>query len=324
MSSCMAHPADALLDRVPRLHSPPHVASRILELTRTLDYGFDEVAECLQADPALAAKVLRLANSSHTGLAQRVGSLRLAVSYLGHNTLRLVVVTFGLLDNLTRGNAGKLYGDFWHRALGMSSAAAAMCRMRGDLDSGEAYSAGLLADLGTLVLIQTCDDEYAELCRSLAHGPELVEAEREAFGIDHAQIGARLLERWQFPRSMCEAVKAHHDHRDAIQSFDLALAVHAADLIADVLWNRPSPRLVEARSLLHRALGLDVDGFVQLVLRTKEDLIPQAEVFSVTLREPVDCAALLAEAARRHDEAAIQTALELDSLEAVFNRPPPC
>ncbi len=112
---------DRLIDRIDRLHSAPHVVCQVLRLLQDEDYQTNELVGCLQADPALASSVLRLVNSSYFGLARHVGSLQHAVTFLGSRSLRLAVLSFGLLKQLVRDTPARVYQDFWRRSLTMAS-----------------------------------------------------------------------------------------------------------------------------------------------------------------------------------------------------------
>ncbi|HZT81843.1 MAG TPA: HDOD domain-containing protein [Gemmataceae bacterium] len=307
---------EALLRRLPQLHTAPQVAQRVLQLTG--DPGFDvgEVVSCLESDPALAARVLRVVNSPAFGLARKVQSLRQAVARLGQRSLRLVAMTFNVVDALTRGAAGRLYHDYWRRALTMAAAAARLAEHDRDLDRDAAYSGGLLAEVGTLALAQADGDRYAPLCARVPHGPELLAAERQAFGFTHAALGALLLARWEFPAPLFQATLHHHDDRP--EAGPVERAVQAAALLAEVLWAPRSAQLPAVRRLLEEDYGLDMDGFIGLAVGCKQDVDLSAELFNVRLAGTIDCHALLDQARQRHAEAALETALELDSLLAVF------
>jgi HD-like signal output (HDOD) protein len=303
--------------RVRQLHSAPQVAQRLLNLTYDLQFDVNEVVDCLRSDPALAAKVLRVVNSSRYGVRGRVTSLRTAVSHLGQRSLRLLTMTFSLIDAMTRGAAGNLYQDFWRRALTMAGVASRLAALRPtEIDGESAYTAGLLSDLGVLVMAQAAGERYAAVYRHTVHGSELVAAEREAFGFAHPALAARLLEMWEFPPLMADAVRHHHEARP--RSLPLDKAVAMSDLLATVLWQPEPRRLAAVRLCLERAFGVDTDGFISLVLATRQELTEQSQLFEIDLPESLDCQALMEQAREQHVSAALETALEYDSLMALF------
>lgn len=307
---------DELLGRVNQLHTAPQVAQRILHLTRDLDFRLSDVVTCLENDPALAAKILRLVNSAHYGLAAQVDNLQQAVAHIGQRSLRLATITFSLVAALTRGGVGRFYQDYWQHALTMAVAAARLSETSPALERDTAYAAGLFADLGVLVLAQLEGERYTSLFRQTSHGPGLVEAERHRFGFGHPAVGARLLERWEFPPALVAAIRYHHDEERETPLLDVA--VRAAHWTSEVLWNPASPHLAAVRQLLQDEFRIDIDGFISLALGCKEDLAAMAQLFDIHLVGSIDCQALLEEAARQHSDAALEAALQLDSLMAVY------
>lgn len=311
------HAMDDYIRRTAQLHSAPTVAKEILDRTRAIDFDVREVVACIEKDPALVARILQLVNSPRYGLAHNVSSLRQAVTYIGQRSLRLVAVTFSLVDGLTKGIGSELYGSFWRRALTMAVVASRLARIRGDYDRDNGYSAGLLADLGMLLLAQIEPQRYVPLCQQWAHGPDLVAAERAAFGFGHPALGAHMLTRWSFPEDLTRAAAWHHEFH--VDASPLQLAVFAGDLMADVLWTRNSPNLADARKLLHFGFGLDTDAFINLAVACKADISRQAEIFAVQLSGNIDCQALLEEARQQHLDLALEAALDMDSVEAVLD-----
>jgi len=308
---------DGLIDRVEQLHSSPLVACKVLNLLKDPEFDVRQVQRQLETDPALAAAVLRLVNSSCFGLAQKVSSLRQAITLLGARSLRLTVLSFGLVDRLTWGAPSRVCSDYWRRALTIATSASHLCAGRDAVRPDEAYSAGLLADVGVLVLAQLDTERYVSLYGQHRHGRELVEAERRQYGFDHCTLGAQLLSRWSLPKKLTHAVFGHHAKRPGRGALDLA--VLAGDVLADVLWESDTPRLPDAQRLLLGEFGLDLEGFVSLVLKCKSDIAENAELFHVELMGSINCDALKENALRLFRQEALETALDLDGLTAIMD-----
>lgn len=313
-----AQTMDRLIDRVEELHSSPMVACEILNLLKDPQFQVRDVEQHLEADPALAAAILRLVNSSCFGLSRKIASLHEAVTFVGTRSLRLAVLSFGLIGRLTRGTPAKVYHDFWRRALSMAAAASHLCAGRDVIPPEEAYSAGLLADIGVLVFAQVDTERYVSLYEEHGHGSKLVEAERRQFGFDHPALGTRLLSRWNLPEQLTQAVAGHHDGCAGGGLLDLA--VLAGDMLADVLWTPETPRLPETRRFLTSEFGLDLDGFISLAAECKRNITDNAELFRVELAGSIDCDALLKHALRRYKAEAMETSMDWDSLTAIVDR----
>ncbi len=309
---------DGLIDHVDRLHSAPHVVSQVLRLLQDDDYRVCELVACLQADPALASSILRLVNSSYFGLARHTGNLQQAVSFLGSRSLRLAVLSFGLLKQLAKDTPALVYQDFWRRSLTMASVGARLAGGHMMMLAGEAYSAGLLADIGVLLLAQTETASYVKLYERAGHSLMLIESERERYGFHHGQLGARLLHRWNLPASLTDAV-ANHYMRPTSRD-PLARITHIADLMADALWTPESPRVNEARTLVESECQIDLDGFITLAVECKQAIEENARTFQVSLASSIDCDALLEQARRQYMDAAMEAAIDWDSLAELESR----
>jgi len=312
---------DGLIDRVEQLHSSPLVACKVLNLLKDPEFDVRQVQRQLETDPALAAAILRLVNSSCFGISQKVSSLRQAIALLGARSLRLTVLSFGLVDRLTWGAPGKVCADYWRRALTIATSASHLCAAHDAVRPDEAYSAGLLADVGVLVLAQLDTERYVSLYGQHRHGRELVEAERSEYGFDHCTLGAELLVRWSLPRTLTHAVFGHHAKRPGRRPLDLV--VLAGDVLADVLWESDTPRLPDAQRLLLGQFGLDLDAFISLVIRCKSEIAENAELFHVEMLGSINCDALMENALRLYRREALETALDLDSLTAIMDQDVP-
>jgi HD-like signal output (HDOD) protein len=310
---------DGLLSRLDELHTAPSAALRILELTRTPDYDVQEVVRLLETDPALAARVLRTVNSAHFGLGRPVGSLRQAVGFLGSRSLRLLALTFSVVSRLTQGSAARLCGEFWTRAVSISTAARLLALWDKQVDPFVAHATGLLLDLGVLALAQCEGEPYVEVYRACEHGPGLTAAELACYGFDHARLGSRMLGRWGFPEEMVRTVALHHEDVPAPEP--LQICIRTAEMLADVLRQPHSPRLGALRNCLERCYGIDLDGFIDLALVCKEAIAEQAELLQVRLADKIDCERVAAEARRQYADAALETAMAYDSLEHALGDP---
>jgi putative nucleotidyltransferase with HDIG domain len=164
------------------------------------------LADVLQRDPALSARVLRLANSAYFRLARPVTEVRAACIVLGFDTVRALAVGLSALDTLSKSVGSALDLDaFWRHSVAVATAAQGITRRAGLEDPGTAFCAGVLHDVGKLLLASVDPDRWR---RAAATGG--LEAERAEFGTDHAEVGAWIGERWHFPPEIVEAIGGHH------------------------------------------------------------------------------------------------------------------
>jgi hypothetical protein len=193
----------------------------------------------------------------------------------------------------------------------MAVAAVRLAARRKEIPRDEAYAAGLLADVGVLVLLQVETEAYGALYRRYIHGPELVEAEQREFGLTHAEVGCRLLSLWRLPDSITGPVARHHDRPSGSDPLDLI--VQAGDQMAHALWVPNSPRLGEIQTFFRREFEINLDEFITLAVECQRDVQSQADVFRVNTRGMVDCAVLKARAQKQFHEEALEIALDWES-----------
>ena len=199
------------LERCSSLPSLPSVAIRVLELCQQDDLDLNQIAGVISNDPALAAKLVKTANSPLFALRREVTTIPFAISVLGINAVRTLVLSFSLAKECRAGSRPGLT-DYWHRSVLSALAARELCQGAHLGCREEAFLCGLLQDIGMLALARAVGRPYTEILeRSARDHDKLIEMERQAFGGDHAQVGAWLLERWHTPRLLAHVVEASHE-----------------------------------------------------------------------------------------------------------------
>ena len=260
---------DRLIDRIGQLHGSPTLAQKLLQLTRDAEFSISEVADCLEHDPALAARILRVVNSSRYGLSRKVSSIRQATAYLGQRSLRMFAITLALMETLT--SQSPVSTGYWPRAITMASAVSLLCEYHAPKCRDDAYTSGLLADVGILVLAQLEAPRYEPLFAMHEHGPDLLEAEQEIFHFTHPLLGARLLQMWEVPDPVVNAVAMHHG--SASTGDILERVVQAGDLLASAVVD-PEPEKVGLAGLrFSDEFDIDHESFLAFAETLQERLI---------------------------------------------------
>jgi signal transduction histidine kinase/HD-like signal output (HDOD) protein len=225
-----------------QLPSPTGVALSILRLTESDKATTAEIARVLQTDPALSGRILKLANTPSAGRTYPVSSVREAVTYLGSRMVRNVALGFSLVSQCGQGACRDFdYGGFWSRSLAMGLAAQAVANRAGRSAPGEAFTCGLLAQVGRLALASLYPDAYGQvLARAGDGGPAaLCRLEAEQFATDHNELSAALLDDWGLPEVCVEAVR-YHEQPDRPgagpggRAQALARLLHLAGWVAEV------------------------------------------------------------------------------------------
>ena len=200
-------PAIALGDTLP---SAPHVVSRLVSLTDA-DADTRDLLATIDRDPALTARILRTANSPFFAQTRSVTSVTRAVVVLGLPMVRNLTLGLTVWDATTSHITPQQARRLWDHSLGVAHAARHFAQRTRLCSGADAFTAGLLHDVGKLVLAKQFPEAYRALLVQTAMSPVLPEVERAAVGLDHAQVGALLFERWRLPATLVEAVAHHHD-----------------------------------------------------------------------------------------------------------------
>src|SRR5487761_522121 len=230
-----------LLNHSRQLYTLPAVALEVLELTNQPQIDTTRLKECIERDPALTTKVLRVVNSSLFGLSRRVSDLSQALAVLGNKPLKMLVLAFGLPEPLFTDLARDVLNHYWKHTLTRAVAARELAERVGGLPGDELFVAGLLKDLGRLVLIQGLGRPYVEMLRKADWPREDVRAlERRLIGFDHVQLTAGLLEQWGLPETLVAAVESPEECGPDVLAGNakseariLYLAEKFAELLAD-------------------------------------------------------------------------------------------
>jgi putative nucleotidyltransferase with HDIG domain len=254
--------SDQVKDAVGRLRSLPALPSTFAELNAAIadeEVTIQVIADIVAKDTGIAAKVLQLVNSSFFGMPRVVRSMRDAVSYLGLSNIRTLVLQYGLIAQFDEAEAAASFSIHEHQNHALEVANLAR-RMFGDdrASSEQAFLAGILHDVGRLVLATNMPELFERVARLGASGQiPTYELERRAIGVSHADIGAYLLGLWGMPDSIVSAALQHHTPCSyaASTAFDVVAAVHVADALLDEAADPDGPGRLDPE--LVKRLALD-------------------------------------------------------------------
>lgn len=227
----------ALVGAVAALPSPPKIYFRLREVCARAEVSLVDVVELLEKDPAATASVLRLANSCFFGPGRRVTTLDDAVQLLGVNTVSAVVLTSAMFSTCDPRFVERCHlNELWEHSLRVSTYAGTIAHAAGARGAAveEARVAGLLHDIGMLLLAVVLDEQYVALLRqSMSEKRMLSDIEQEMFQTTHASAGAYLIGLWGLPIEIIGAVANHHRPGEGRErGFGTTAIVHLADSIA--------------------------------------------------------------------------------------------
>jgi diguanylate cyclase (GGDEF)-like protein len=261
------------------------------------------IAEVLALDPAITAKILRIANSPMYARQRKTENLRQALMVIGLNATISLALSFSLLKSWqSKAEAGGLdYPLYWRRALLSATASHVLARMIGIKDGEELFLACLIQDIGLMALDRTVPGLYAGLGHEQVRQSTLIERERERLGVDHAVVSGWLLDTWQFPERTQQVVAASHAPESlAKQSPNgvFARCVALASLIAEVYLDASGKRSFD--ELAERAqsyFAIDKEVLGDLLAEVGK-IIPDAESVFETQILPAPAAEKILEEAR--------------------------
>lgn len=242
--------------------------TRILSLCDDPDSTTADLVATLEGDAAFAASVLRFANSAACARPIRAETIRQAVMLVGRQHLRrlsLEVATSRFLDPIS-GYGAASFGQLYQHGLAVATMSAAVAEHTG-VPADTAHLAGLLHDIGKLVMPRAFGEEAVdELIGGNPHGASRVLAERERFGIDHAQAGALLAERWGCPAEVATAIALHHGGTTGLgSSTECVASVQLANEVVAMLGgSQPDHDLME---IALERIGLEVGELEALAAR---------------------------------------------------------
>jgi HD-like signal output (HDOD) protein len=191
---------EQIVGRAGALYSLPAVAVEVLKLTEHPKVDVRALKACIERDPALTVKILRVVNSSVFGLSREVSDLNQALALLGIKPLKLLALGFSLPESLFVNAAREQLDWYWKSALVRAVAAREISEQLFKRPGDDAFLAGLLQDLGVLVLLGELGRPYAGLLsEAIAARADLSRLEQESLGFDHTQLTAGLLDHWNLP-----------------------------------------------------------------------------------------------------------------------------
>lgn len=262
----------AAVNEVPSL---PQVVLKVMELTEDPNSTAQDINNVLNQDQGMTARVLKLANSAFYGFPRRISTVTDAIVLLGFKTIRSIVLAASVSDILVKEMEGYALeqGELWRHSQ-CSALTARMIAKRikfGAVDV--AYTAALLHDIGKVVLNTFMKDSYQEVVDKVTtDNISFSQAEDEILGFNHAQVGARIAEKWNLPPELVEGIALHHQPDEAVINQKLAAIVHIADAVCVIM-----------------GIGIGVDGMLYPVSPAAMQLLglSQADIDAI-VSEMVD------------------------------------
>lgn len=224
-----------ILQSVTKLPPFPLVVQRAVQLIHDPNSSAQDIVDVIQYDQSITVSVLKLCNSAYFGLPRAVHSLREALVLIGFNQLLEIVLSqqsASLFHKSCQGYDLK-QGELWRHSVACALMPQIISKRLGREATPTHFTAALLHDIGKMILSEFVKDYFGEI-KQLVSGKHLsfAEAEKEVLGIDHAELGGRILEQWGFPGIIVSAVRYHHTPLATLEDREIIQLVCLCDLIA--------------------------------------------------------------------------------------------
>ena len=211
----------------------PATSAKLVNMLKDPDSSAAEIEDVLKYDPGLTANILKLTNSAYFGIPTKVSSVKQAIVLLGWKRLLQLVMTMCMSTVMKKAvpGYGLSHGELWRHSVAVSVAAEVVVKALKIPGADEVFTAALLHDVGKLVLGDFVQDDLYKIETMASKGIAFEVAEFIVLGIDHATIGARILEKWAFPDHLVNAVGWHHDPEKCENQCTFSDIVHVANIL---------------------------------------------------------------------------------------------
>ena len=280
----------ARLEFCTNLPSPPVVALRVIELARDPDVDIGMVSDVISTDPALAAKVMRVANSPIYALRRKTETLHQAITLLGLNGTLMLALSFSLAATMhNHADQGFDYRHFWRRSLASATCARRLGVISKLRAKEELFLASLLQDIGMLVIDKMDPRFYQGLGVDQNDHAAIAASERERLGADHASIGGWILRKWGFPEYLFDAVVYSHCAAPPGDAGDFQTLMHCVSLsgllVDAIQYPTGQNNLQVIADLASERLGIDEEMFREMMALLNEDFADASEMFDTDLSD---------------------------------------
>lgn len=276
-----------MLKTCTNLPSPPAIASRIIELSSSDTAGLSDVADVVSVDPALSAKLLRMANSPLYTKLRKIENLRQAITLFGLDGTLNIALSFSLVSNSVKSKSSGLnYDLYWKRSLASAILCQNIAQHLGETSKDSSFLAGLLQDIGMLALDKAVPSLYRPLNKNNFKHDDVCRIELDSLDADHSVVGAWLLNEWHLPNHLIEPIQCSHCyiHEEETANTNLAKAVACASLLADIFISDVEDMnllIADSISKSKAVVDLNDNDFHDIIETTSENYLDLAHIFDI-------------------------------------------
>ncbi len=265
------------------LPSLPEVYFQVDKVLQDPTFTLEQLADVIERDPGISARLLRLANSALYGFPARIETIQRAVTMIGASEIKYMVLATAVMSTFRNMPVGMVsMRSFWEHSIACGVAAKHIASYRREANVDRFYTVGLLHDVGRLLMHMAVPEQMSDLLFRHRQGEgHLTDLELASLGVTHADVGAALLERWNLPTTLSDAVRNHHVLGAEPECSIEVAVVHVADLLVNAMsMGSSGTRLVpELNDHAWERVGLEVSDISSLSESTAETFGDVAAIF---------------------------------------------
>jgi HD-like signal output (HDOD) protein len=306
----------SVIDRISTLKdlpSLPHILVKLMTACNDENGSLGDIVDILTTDPSLCAKVLRMVNSAYYGLGGRVNGIDQAVAYLGTDAVKNIAVCSAVYQafNSRKGDSAFNLKLFWWHSLKCALLSRFFAKEVAYSSPEEAFVAGLLHDIGKLVLWVNFSEKYTALIKQHKDRAEMLITGESQLGATHSQIGAWLLDRWKFPSLVADSALYHHEPLERIaDALPLSRMVYTANMLSSKTADSREDGIRVAEALL----GFSQKQVLGLLTLSDDALGEVAQSFGIEIEAPQEIDGNLSDTDRKMQENLVQEVRDISLL----------
>ena len=275
----------SLIQKTGHLPTLPAILIKLLAACDAEDTPMADIAALISKDPVVSCKVLQLVNSSYYGFRSSFNNIEQAVVYLGANTIKNLAVTMSVHQVFGHESFARLkkfnINVFWYHSLMCATLARRIARKIGFANIDEAYLAGLLHDIGKLILVSTFPVEHETILAETKDRQNTLWAEKQLLGVTHSETGGWLVQKWRLNSMLADAILYHHEPAEKIkEAFPLVRIIYSANLLCRD--DAGEQKYADANLLT----GLDSSAIDEIVEGAEEEVEEIADVLELKVQKP--------------------------------------